>query len=357
MDSTSLPIIGDLRAEDWRIQELALVLSQDYPDAEPEPEPQLDYLWLNSLLSVCRKCLHDRDIKCADYVAQARQHYYCCHQKFHHHYRGLQDCLAYSYILDRQQEKLLASGSPDEAKLKEIDRQHTLNDNDMVSMKEKLVQCAKNRKEATAWFSKAKADFIKTEMPRLEYCAKHIYENYAAREGSVRPCLGFLQQRHLTFSSGTCTSEPSKVDRATHVNGVAGASEVDHAIHVNGFAGASGIGHAHNANGVTRASGAGHAHNVNGVAGALRPDGAIHVNGAAGASGAGHANNINGVTGASGAGHAHNINGLARPSAANRMIHVNGVAGPSGAGHAHNVNGTAGAVNGEFSGIKAWCKD
>ncbi|KAL9035481.1 MAG: hypothetical protein Q9214_006562, partial [Letrouitia sp. 1 TL-2023] len=224
MESASRPIIGDLRPDDWRIQELAIILAQDYPHAEPEPEPQLDYYWLNSLISVCRNVLHDRDIKCADYVAQARQHYYYCHEKFHFHYRELQDCLTYSYLLDRQKKKLLASGSPDEAKLKEIDRQHTLNDNDMFPLKIKLEQCAKNRNKATAWFSKTKADFMKTEMPRLVYCAKHLHAKHATKEGSVHPCYEFLKRGPLTFSSGTCAPASSGANGAISVNGATTAS-------------------------------------------------------------------------------------------------------------------------------------
>ncbi|KAL9609233.1 MAG: hypothetical protein Q9167_005987 [Letrouitia subvulpina] len=239
MGSASLPMIGDFRGEDPKIQELAIILAQDHPDAEPEPDPQLDYRWLHSLISICRSVMDNRDIKCADYVAQARQQYYYCHQKFHYHHRELQDCLAYSCLLDKQKEKLLASSDPpDEAKLKEIYRQHALNDRDMLPLKKKVEECSKNRREATAWFSKAKADFIRTEMPRLVYCAKHLYANHAAKEGAVHPRVEFLRRGPLTFSSGTYASPSSGADSADNVNGVAGALGADGVNHVDGSAGA-----------------------------------------------------------------------------------------------------------------------
>ncbi|KAL8739560.1 MAG: hypothetical protein Q9190_007653, partial [Brigantiaea leucoxantha] len=185
-DSRYFPLIGGQRPDDREILQLTIRLSQPHPDAEPEPDPQLNYTLLNALVHLCSSVLTTRDLKCFDYIVQSRQHYYMGHQKFHLTYRELQDCEAYSIILDRQKQEILDKGFPwDENKLQEIDRQHQLNDADMQMLVKKVLDCAKVRDQATAWFSDAKVGFVRSEMPRLLFCAEHMRsKQFSGMEGA-----------------------------------------------------------------------------------------------------------------------------------------------------------------------------
>ena len=143
---------------------------------EVEPPPMIDYHLLSILLSLCRPNLTIREMKRFDYLVDARGFYYRAHHDFEYHYRGLQDVYTCGLILDEEKKKLELSGT---SKVEELDWNHTAR---MKNLEEKekslngLEKRRKNRERCTAWFSSMKRDFLKTDMPRLVYVGKHVFQ-------------------------------------------------------------------------------------------------------------------------------------------------------------------------------------
>ena len=144
--------------------------------SEVEPPPVIDYHLLSILLNLCRPNLTIRELKRFDYLADARGFYYRAHHDFEYHYRGLQDVYTCGLILDDEKKKLELLG---ESKANELEWNHVARMKNLEEKEECLgnvEERRKNRERCTAWFSNMKRECLKTDMPRLVYVGKHVFQ-------------------------------------------------------------------------------------------------------------------------------------------------------------------------------------
>lgn len=157
-------------------QRESLFAANPFYGPEVEPLPVIDYHLLSILINLCRPNLSIKELKRFDYLADSRGFYYRAHHDFEYFYRGLQDVFACGVILDQQKQQLELSGP---SKLRELEWNHIArikNLEEKERVLENLQQRRKAREQCTAWFSAMKLDFINSDMPRLLYVGKHVYQ-------------------------------------------------------------------------------------------------------------------------------------------------------------------------------------
>ena len=165
-----------------------IALSTKRPTSHIEPLPFLDYFLINQLITLTRPYLNKRQLKCLEYVVDARTSFYNGHHKVQVAYRELVDAYACAEAFDRRSEDLgrqladtLANEDGVEAakirrQLSSIEIQRQSNNQDMRIRLDTLRAQAKTRQTCAVWYSDLKVVFLKHVMPDLIALGKQSYD-------------------------------------------------------------------------------------------------------------------------------------------------------------------------------------
>ena len=186
-----LSMLGKFFAMDGTIQKIALKLCQERGNAPEEPDPQIDFVTLHTLIGLCQNHVTKREKKVFEYVADCRKAYFVVHAKFQDYHRGLTDLRAYAQILDEQRAQLLTADPADGVKLAENLRQRKMNDMEVRKQMAKVWDMDQKRRSVTTWYSSSKAQLLKMEVPRMMLLGKQAFEYAMAREGTFTSAITF----------------------------------------------------------------------------------------------------------------------------------------------------------------------
>ncbi|KAL8699732.1 MAG: hypothetical protein Q9201_005831 [Fulgogasparrea decipioides] len=213
----AFPLLGGYLPSHPVLQQMALRLCQDVENPSEEPNPQIDYRLLHILISMARRSLTKHDLKSFDYLAQCRKNYYRMQMKHESVHRELTDSNAYHVILNRKKKEVSETEPLDEGKVKEIDRQLMRNYEDLKRLVNEVQRSQQKRKAIAAFFSAAKVQILKTEVPRLVYVGQKVYENamrskelylplplILPRLDRLRPLVARMTTRSRYFGSSSC---------------------------------------------------------------------------------------------------------------------------------------------------------
>ncbi|MCJ1428344.1 hypothetical protein MMC29_006253 [Sticta canariensis] len=163
---------------------MAIVLAHEDADAlaSVEPLPHIDYNLVHALIKVAGGT-DKRAVKLFDYLIDGRKYYYNSHSSFHTAFVRFQDTRAYGLLLEREKTKLAKLGSSAAKELESNEIALRKNYHALHLCLEEVYACRENRAQATTQFSKMKYLFLNTQMPRLIYVGKKMYQNAMEAEG------------------------------------------------------------------------------------------------------------------------------------------------------------------------------
>ena len=160
------------------VAKMAILLAHEDADglASVEPLPHLDYHLIHALTNIAAR-FDKRAVKLFDYLIDGRKYYYNSHSSFHTAFVCLQDTRAYGLLLEREKTKLAKLGSTAAKELESNEIAIRKNYHALHVCYLKVHACKKSRAEATTRFSQMKYYFLNTQMPRLTYIGKKVYQN------------------------------------------------------------------------------------------------------------------------------------------------------------------------------------
>lgn len=179
---------------------MAIVLAHEDADAltSVEPLPHIDYHLVHALINVA--CQVDkRAVKPFDYLIDARKYYYNSHSSFHTAFVRFQDTRAYGQLLEREKTKLAKSGSTAAKELESNEIALRKNYRALYLCLQEVYACQKSRAQATARFSEMKYFFLSTQMPRLIYIGKKVYQRVTEDERKSHYLIGILVDELTLF--------------------------------------------------------------------------------------------------------------------------------------------------------------
>ncbi len=154
-------------------------------NSDVEPPPCIDYHLIYAIINVCRSSFDKREVKCFDYLIDARKFYYKSHLFFQTAFHGLQDVQAYGVVLEQERARLEQSGSECAKELEKNKIATRKNNDDLFCAYMEVIKRRESIDRVAVWFRDAKRVFLREELPKLIFLGKHVYRKVMLVHGRI----------------------------------------------------------------------------------------------------------------------------------------------------------------------------